>query len=343
MRKFFSVILAFLLTLTVLFSAFSEDAAIPPLETPPPARIHEEPEPTEVPPEIINRTKTPDPLEGFRFRLDSKMLHIWFPNISNADEALILYDEEAWLIDCASEKLAPRGTEMMQRLGVTKIDKLFCTHPHYDHIEGLQITNEYAPVGELLYSANFPADTNDTMITTLSYAAYAGIPVRTFEDGETFSMGDGAVTMTFYFNPYDYDFTGLNERAIINLQNDSSAISLLEYTDRRILFMADLDRNYGQINFYPRITAGLDLRADIIKYPHHGNNGMLSEFYDAIGATLSIITNNRGVQKSGIDFLLSKRAGIFYTNYPERYVHLYTDGHTWVIEYVPLTDFPPLE
>lgn len=343
MRKFFSFVLTLTVLISALFTGVVYAEEVPPLETPAPARIHEEPEPTEVPPDIINRTKVPDPLEGFRFKLDSKMLHIWFPNIQDSDEVVILYDDNVWLIDCASAKYAPRGVDMMKRLGITKIDKLFFTHPHYDHIEGLQVTNEYAPVTEVLYSSNFPADATEKMIEVLDYAKQASIPVSTFDDGEVFTLGDGDVTLTWYFNEYTPELLNTNERGIINHQNDCSAICLLQYGERRMLFMADMERNYGQQTFYPRITAGLDLRADIIKYPHHGNNGMLNEFWDSVGATLTVITNNRGMNKPGIDFLLAKRAGIFYTNFPERYVHLYTDGHTWVIEYVPLTDFPPLE
>ena len=130
MRKFFSFVLTLTVLISALFTGVVYAEEVPPLETPAPARIHEEPEPTEVPPDIINRTKVPDPLEGFRFKLDSKMLHIWFPNIQDSDEVVILYDDNVWLIDCASAKYAPRGVDMMKRLGITKIDKLFFTHPH---------------------------------------------------------------------------------------------------------------------------------------------------------------------------------------------------------------------
>lgn len=344
MRRFFSSVTIIAVFLSLLHACCACAEEFPPSpETPAPARIHAEPEPTAEPAVILNRTQTPDPLEGFHFKLDAKMLHVWFPNIANCDEAVIMYDDETWLIDCASEKMASRGVDMMRRLGISKIEKLFVSHPHYDHMEGLRITNESIPVDELLCGANFPPDTNETMINALTYAEESAIPFRSFEDGEVFTMGDGSVTLTSYYNDYTPELLNTNERGIVNHQNDCSAVSILAYGDRRILFMADMERNYGQSLFYPRIAAGLDLHADIIKYPHHGNNGMLSEFYDAVGPALAVITNSRGVQKPGIDFLLSKRAGIFYTNYPERYVHLYTDGHTWVIEYVPISLFPPLQ
>ena len=348
MRKFFSFVLVILLLIPGVI--LSEDSPAFPggakdlLETPAPARIHAEPEPTAEPPAILNRTQVPDPLEGFRFKLDSKMLHIWFPNIQDCDEAVIMYDDNVWLIDCASEKAAPRGVEMMARLHIPKIEKLFNTHPHYDHIQGLQVTNESVPIDEVLFGANFPADTNESMITARAYAEEACIDIGTFSDGETFAMGDGAVTLTFYYNEYTpEEYANLNERSLINHQNDCSALTLLQYGDRRMLFMADMERNYGQANFYPRLQAGLDLSADVLKYPHHGNNGMLYEFWKAVDPKLVVITNHRGTNKPGIEFLTYQRVGIFYTNYPERYVHLYTDGHTWVIEYVPLTDFPPLQ
>ena len=326
-RRLISLILVLSLLACPLLS-LAED--LYPLETPAPARLRPEPEPLPDPPELLLPRTDPDLFASHRFKLDAKFLHIWFPNIRDCDEAVLMYDGVVWLIDCCSERYVSAGVDMMRKLGVTEIEKLFNSHPHYDHIDGLKATNEAFPVKQVLFAANFPADANETMVKARTYAEEASISVDTFKDGEVFPMGDGAVTLTFYYNEYDGDPRNMN---------DCSALTLLQYGSRRMLFMADMERNFGQSNFYPRLQAGLDLDTDIIKYPHHGNNGMLYSFWKDISPSLAVVTNSSYVKKAGMEFLGYQRVPVFYTSYRETWIHLYTDGTTWVAEYVPIADY----
>ena len=105
------------LTVLTLLSAGAASAEILPPEAPAPARFHEAPEETPEPPMILDATRNASCLDGLRFRLDTKLLHIWFPIIANADEAVIVYGDEVWLIDCGDNKMGGRGVEMMKKLG----------------------------------------------------------------------------------------------------------------------------------------------------------------------------------------------------------------------------------
>ena len=119
--------LLLMLVFLVLAGTAPAESPIPSPEPPAPARVN-----------------------SVRFRLDAKFLHVWFPNIANEDEAIICYDDEVWLIDCGDGRGASRGVKLMRKLGITEIDKLFNTHPHHDHLNGLQIMDEAVPVSELL-------------------------------------------------------------------------------------------------------------------------------------------------------------------------------------------------
>lgn len=310
--------LAFLMVLALLPLSLAEEE-IPPLETPAPARIHESPEPIPELPVIVNHSLPDDPWADIKFRSDSVFLHIWFPNIMNADEAILLCEDEVWLIDCGDERSAARGVELMNKLGITKIDKLFNTHPHYDHLRGLEVTHTSVPVKELLIC--FPEDACETMINAVAYAKEHAIPIRQYNDGEIFTMA-GRVSLKFFFN----DDESLD-------MNNNSAQTLLQYGDRRMLFMADMDRPGQQVMLTRRSAE--ELRAEVIKYPHHGKTGLLDEFYQAVRPQLAVITNSY-VKWGGIEYLIWKQIPRFYTNPTEKYVHLYTDGKTWVAEYVPM-------
>lgn len=314
------------LTVLALLSAGVAAAEILPPETPVPARFHEAPAATPEPPMILDTTRNASCLDGLRFRLDTQLLHIWFPIIANADEAVIVYGDEVWLLDCGDKGMGLRGVRLLKELGVTKIDKLFNTHPHHDHLGGLQVTNEAAPVGELYIC--FPEDSTDTMIAAMEYVNEADIPVRTYGDGDVFTMKDGRVSMKF-FCPNDESLD----------MNNNSALSLLEYGSRRMLFMADMERS-GQEAVLASRSPG-ELRAEIVKYPHHGKSGLLDAFYEALQPSYAVVTNVY-VDWGGIDFLKWKQIPYIFTCTHDAYVHLYTDGNTWVIERVPINQVTPL-
>ena len=321
-KKFF----LFLSVLSLLLSAgavFAEE--LPLLETPAPARVHEAPDPTSEPPVLLNLVNEPDALDRVRFRMDAKFLHVWFPNIMNADEALLVYDGQSWLIDCGDEKSGARGVELMNRLGVRKVDKLFNSHPHHDHLNGFADTIASVPVDELLIC--FPPDVNEHMINAVSLAEEAYTAITEFADGDVFVMGDGKVSLKcFCINDPELDM------------NNNSAVMLLQYGNRRMLFTADMER-LGQAVLVSRVPPE-ELRADILKYPHHGRSGLLDEFMQAVSPSFAIITNGV-VRWGGIEYLLFRRIPYLFTNPTEVYLHCYTDGNVWVVEYVPIEKTNP--
>ena len=317
MRKSFF----FLLTLMLLFTAAhcaAEDIAPP--ETPAPARIHIAPEPSPEPPMVHNATKDSSCLDGLRFRLDAQFLHVWFPIIANADEAIITFGDEVWLIDCGDKAMGLRGVRLLQELGITKIDKLFNSHPHHDHLNGLQVTNEAVPVSELLVC--FPEDSTDSIMNAVAYAETEKIPVTQYQDGDVFTMGDGRVSLKFF----------LPDDPTLDMNNLGS-VTLLQYGSRRMLFMADMERP-GQAALLAQHKPE-ELRAEVLKYPHHGKTGLLEEFFEALQPSFAVITNVR-VNWGGVDYLTWKKTPHVFTCASDHYIHLYTDGNTWVAERVPM-------
>ena len=292
------------------------------LEVPPSSRIHVLPSATEEPPMIVNLIHNRSALENVHPKLDAQYLHIWFPIIANADEALIIYGDEVWLLDCGDKPMAERGVKMLRDLGITKIDKLFNSHPHHDHLGGLEITNKAVPIGELLIC--FPQDSTETMVEAMDYARQAKIPVTFYNNGQVFTMGNGNVSLKFFFaDNNDLDM------------NNNSAFTLVQYRARRMLFTADVDRP-GQQAILSRVDRA-DLRAEIIKYPHHGKTGLFEEFYQAVRPSLAIITNIN-TDWNGIGYLKMKNVPFQFTCTIDAYLHLYTDGYTWFMEQVPMKE-----
>ena len=338
MKKYLSLLLILALLFSFALAEGNSDFLVEP-ETPVPAKIHEAPAPTKEPPMLVDKTQKGQKT-NVQFMLDAKLLHIWFPIIQNADEAVLLYDGEVWLIDCGTDKMAANGVDLMNRLGITKIDKLFNSHIHPDHLDGLQVTNEVFPVKELFISETFlrfKKPYNETTEKALAYCETAGIPITQFGDGAVFAMGDGGVTLTFWVN----DFDGKT-----NHLNDASAITMVQFGDRRILFMADMDKT-GQDTFLRR-KPNEDIHAEIVKYPHHGKHALFDKFYEKLKPSLAIVTN-KDLGKEGdkwgvVPYMIrSKKIPVIYTGANEQYIHLVTDGHTWLVEYVKPDEATPIQ
>ena len=314
-----------LLTAVGLFlggTAFGEGIpASPGPEAPAPVRIaRPEPEPTPAMPAVINCVADPGADAGFHFPMDADLLHIWFPNIMNADEAILIFQGETWLIDCGDEKNGARGAELISRLGIDRIRKLFNTHPHHDHLNGLRITDETAKVEELRIC--FGGASTEHMIRAVTYAEENGIRVAEFRDGSEFAMGDGSVTLKFWCNT-DPSLD----------MNNQSAQTLVRYGERTILFTADMERS-GQANLLTRVAASA-LKADLLKYPHHGKTALEEEFLRAVNPEAAIITNKTVAAWGGVRYLAAKGIPYIYPNRTGVYLHLVTDGEHWIAEQVP--------
>ena len=211
-----------------------EDDFVPPSPEPPePAKQgHPTLGPTEIPTQtVIDHVNYPKELRDFRFRRDAKLLEIWFPNIRDADAAILTFDGQVYMIDCGDEKSAVRTAVLLQQLGIDHIDIMFNSHLHHDHTNGLALTDDIAKVGEVKIC--FETGTTAAGELLEQVTTERNIPVTMYKSGDWFTMGEkGEVTLLFLRN---YD-------PVMDM-NNQSAVTVVRYKDRSILFTADMEKN----------------------------------------------------------------------------------------------------
>jgi competence protein ComEC len=271
-------------------------------------------------PTVIDEVNDSETWSDFRFPKDKPLLEIWIANIRDADATLILYEGQAWMIDCADQKMALRTAAMLRKLGITHIQKMFNSHPHHDHILGLSNILEAAGVDELLLC--FPEDSTEHMEKVLPLCEERQITVSHYSHGDEFTMGDGNVKLIFW----------QNEGSDLSM-NNRSACTKIVYGDRSMLLLADLE--YRGEQELEDLVGAEALKCDLFKYPHHGKQALKESFFQGMDASLAVVTNHQKIEKAS-SYLGYKHFPTIYTNVKGVYTHLATDGRRWLCEYVPI-------
>jgi competence protein ComEC len=160
-------------------------------------------------------------------------------------------------------------------LGVKRVDVLVATHPHADHIVGLPAVLGRVPVGLVLE----PGCPDTSAIQADLDGAIAGehVPVRYPRAGDSITVGDLGLDV---LSP-DRCWVGTNSDA-----NNDSLVIMLRYREDTILLGGEPEEPAQQV----LLDDGAPIHAELLKVPHHGAATSLAEFFQAVGATLAVIS-----------------------------------------------------
>ena len=177
-------------------------------------------------------------------------LEVYFLDVGQADSILIKNDNESMLIDAGNNEDGVLLTNYFKTLNITNFKYLIGTHPHEDHIGGLDdiinnfdINNMYLP--NAITTTKAFSDVLDAMENkNITYK----IPVV----GEKFTLGDAIIEVIY---------TGTNTSDL----NNTSIVFRLDYGETSFLFIGDAtDKTEKEI-----LHKNIDV--DILKVGHHGS------------------------------------------------------------------------
>lgn len=146
----------------------------------------------------------------------------------------------------------------LRRRGIDKIDVVVLSHPDADHLMGLIWLIENFEVEELWHS-NFD-DSHPLMAKLLHAAKRRGVRVRS-QDELPDRIGNAQLT---YFKPKVRDSLELNTT------NNRSLVMRVSYGATSVLLPGDVETPLEDA------IRGADLRATIVKAPHHGSKSSSS-------------------------------------------------------------------
>ncbi len=174
---------------------------------------------------------------------------------------------------------------LLQHLSLKKIDHLFLSHPHLDHIGGLFRLTNYAEIDSVYLPPLHGTDYywQDSLCAMLDAS---GIPRRFLAAGEILTIDD--VTRIYTLGPFPLQsrITETDGHSI----NNNSLTFLLRYRAHSLLFTGDAEADAE--NHLLRWDALL--KSDILKVGHHGSETSTGEdFLAAVAPEFALISVGR--------------------------------------------------
>ena len=203
-------------------------------------------------------------------------LRVNYIDVGQGDSIFIeLPNKETMLIDAGEAYKSDSVINYLNNLGIKRIDYVVGTHPHTDHIGGLESVINTFDIGSIyMPNAISTSKTYEDLLTTISNK---GLKVKTAKSGVVVLNEDNL----------KLEFIAPNSDNYSNL-NNYSAVLKLTYLDNTFLFMGDAETLSED-----EITS--EVKADVIKVGHHGSDSSSSvEFVKKVNPEYAIIMVGEG-------------------------------------------------
>ncbi len=205
-------------------------------------------------------------------------LSVYFLDVGQGDSTLVLFSDKSILIDAGEAEMGDRVVSDLKALGVSRIDLLVATHPHSDHIGGMQKVLAAFPVGQVLDSG-LP-HTSSAYEHFLETIDRKNIPYRVAEQGQTIDI-DPALTI-FVLSPPKQHFG--------DDPNTNSVVLRISYGTVAFLLAGDM----GGESENALVRSGYPLDSRILKVGHHGSySSTSSSFLERVRPETAIIMVGR--------------------------------------------------
>ena len=219
------------------------------------------------------------------------------PNQGQADCHLLEFPDGAHALIDAGEGYDAHGAAVsyLEKAGIKHIELVVLSHVHWDHYgklidiinSGIKVDRVAVnlPGARAIADAEIPWGCNwDDVQALLAFLKQHNIPFWTPRFGEKLVDIQQAGIQTLLEVVCYYD--GINTPVGRSDVNDTSMILRLTHGATKVLFTGDLNMPLGTW-----LAASIfDLKADILKVPHHGTEGLApNSFFDRVAPKVALV------------------------------------------------------
>lgn len=268
---------------------------------------------------IVNLIENPDA----EYALDESVpiLEVVFPRVYSSDCTIIRFGDETLLVDASTDSptMHERIRAAIEAMGIDHFDIAYNSHPHRDHILGFPIIHDYAPLEK--FFVTFPEDSDVNLKKIMRIMKEKEVPIELLGHGDRLQLGEESSLVIDIIQRRDNEYWSLNDR---------SAMLHITYGDRTMLLTGDNGAR-SQLYFCENLPSS-SLKADIMKYPHHGLSALSREFKEAVSPELCILTGAVNTSDESKKYLTKQQ--IPYLIAYQGITRMRTDGNIWVIDYL---------
>lgn len=203
---------------------------------------------------------------------DNNSLKVYYFDVGQADSILIQNNGQNMLIDAGNNEDGEILVNNLKTLGVENIDYLIGTHPHEDHIGGMDDIIYKFKIGKI-FMPNVTTNTK-TFEDVIDAVAEKELQIETPKENDKFQVGNAKCQVLYVGE----------DKENLNL---ASIIIKMEYDNLNYLFTGDTETeienkvNFGKIN--------------ILKVAHHGSDTSSSnKFVKETAPEIAIISVEKG-------------------------------------------------
>jgi len=182
-------------------------------------------------------------------------------DVGQGDSIFVRTSEgDTLLIDGGENSEADRDLNQEMFFPSCHLDYLIITHPHSDHIGGLEKILKRCSVGVIMFN---DISSDSATLVRLRQLLEKNKVINTYE-GDKYSFGKGVIKIL-------WPTRELTHSVNKNL-NDLSIVVFLDYGDFEGLFLGDLQDNYQRDLDLPSIKGLINGPLEVIKIAHHGSS-----------------------------------------------------------------------
>ena len=242
---------------------------------------------------------------------DHKSLVVEYLDVGQADSMLLSSNGEYMLIDAGNNEDGDDVVEYLKNAGVSTLKYVVGTHPHEDHIGGMDdVINAFDVQNVLLADATSNTQTYSDVLTALENKSLTAVVPKV---GTTFPLGDAKVTV-------------LAAQPADDL-NNASIVLRATYQNTSFLFMGDAEAEVEEAI----LQSGADIQSNVLKVGHHGSDtSTTSSFLSAVSPDAAVICCGTGnTYGHPSQTTLNKLAGIpIWRTDLNGTIYAMTDGET---------------